>query len=349
MTDDNSNLPLPGALRRGPRALSSETGTSRSQLAGVPDFLLAIEPEEEGISLLHWARSREKSIEDDLFKYGAILFRGFAVSSASEFQEWMHVICGQLLSYDERSSPRSTVEGSIYTSTEYPAARRIPFHNESSYSHSFPGRIAFWCVRPAATGGETPIAHTGRVLRRLPTDLCETFRRRRWSCVRNYRLGLGMSWQQSFQCDDPEKVEEHCIREGLQFEWLPNGGLRTTAIRDAFARRPQTDAASWFNHVSFFHASTLDADLRYGLVSQFGPRELPANTFYGDGDPIPDEVVATIREAYAAEAATFAWRAGDVLLLDNLLVSHSRSSFTGDRQVLVAMAEPLTAPMVAVR
>jgi hypothetical protein len=29
-----------------------------------------------------------------------------------------------------------------------------------------------------------------------------------------------------------------------------------------------------------------------------------------------------------------------VLMLDNMLMSHSRSPYVGDRQVLVAMAEP---------
>ncbi|RVK17008.1 TauD/TfdA family dioxygenase [Sinorhizobium meliloti] len=350
MTADTSNpLPLPSALRRKARPLDGEPGERRSHLPSLPDFLRTVEPDEDGISLIEFSRSRLRPIEGDLLKYGAILFRGFAIGSPDEFAAWMKDVCGPPLPYDERSSPRQAVTSGVYTSTEYTAARRIAFHNESSYRNSFPGKIAFWCMRPAETGGETPIAHTGRVLARLPEEVRDAFRTRGWSCVRNYRPGLGMSWQESFQTDDRRRVQEHCEREGLVMEWLGENHLRTTAVRDAIACRPQTHEESWFNHAAFFHISTLDLDLREALEAQFAPRDLPANTFYGDGEPIPDDVVTTVRAAYEAESAVFAWRSGDVLLLDNVMVAHARSTFTGERRVLVAMAEPLTADMVKAR
>jgi alpha-ketoglutarate-dependent taurine dioxygenase len=47
-----------------------------------------------------------------------------------------------------------------------------------------------------------------------------------------------------------------------------------------------------------------------------------------------------LRAAYEAETVTFDWERGDVLLVDNMLTSHARSSFRGPRRVLVAMADP---------
>ena len=38
-------------------------------------------------------------------------------------------------------------------------------------------------------------------------------------------------------------------------------------------------------------------------------------------------------------AVSFAWRRGDVLMLDNMLVAHGRATFKGDRRVVVAMAQ----------
>jgi hypothetical protein len=37
-------------------------------------------------------------------------------------------------------------------------------------------------------------------------------------------------------------------------------------------------------------------------------------------------------------AVKFLWQVGDIYMLDNMLVSHSRAPFTGARKILVAMA-----------
>jgi hypothetical protein len=76
------------------------------------------------------------------------------------------------------------------------------------------------------------------------------------------------------------------------------------------------------------------------LLHGSGVDDLPNNTYYGDGSPIESSVLDEIREAYRREAASFAWQEGDILMLDNMLVAHSRNPYVGRREVLVAMAEP---------
>ena len=341
-------MPFPDALRRRPRPVPTEGRVRTSPLAGEPALPLVYEPADEGVDLAGWTRGHRYRIEEDLRRHGALLFRGFGIDSAQAFRDWMTAACGDLLPYDERSSPRRELGGHVFTSTEYPPDRAIPFHNESSYRASFPGKLAFCCVSPAVAGGETPIAHTGRVLRRLAGRVAGTFAREGWSWVRHYRPGLGLSWQESFQSDEPRVVEQHCLSEDVSFEWLPAGRLRTRAVRKAVARHPQTGELTWFNHISFFHVSSLDDDIRASLLSQFSPEELPANTYHADGSEIDPRMIAEIRAAYSAEEVRFPWQRGDVLLLDNLMVAHARASFEGDRRVLVAMACPLTAAMVTV-
>ncbi|MNF05587.1 Taurine catabolism dioxygenase TauD, TfdA family [compost metagenome] len=42
----------------------------------------------------------------------------------------------------------------------------------------------------------------------------------------------------------------------------------------------------------------------------------------------------------------FPWRTGDVLMLDNMLTAHARKPFSGERKVVVAMAEGVSGDML---
>lgn len=70
--------------------------------------------------------------------------------------------------------------------------------------------------------------------------------------------------------------------------------------------------------------------------------ELPANTYYGDGEAITDEVVAHIRDCYRAAAIRIDYRSGDILVIDNMLMAHGREPYIGPREVAIAKADPST-------
>jgi hypothetical protein len=54
--------------------------------------------------------------------------------------------------------------------------------------------------------------------------------------------------------------------------------------------------------------------------------------------------MAALRDAYDQETVMFPWQAGDVLMLDNMLVAHGRAPFVGPRKVVVGMAETYGRP-----
>ena len=79
------------------------------------------------------------------------------------------------------------------------------------------------------------------------------------------------------------------------------------------------------------------------VVETCGADGLPFNTRYGNGDAIGEDVVREINAVYDAATTREPWRAGDLLLVDNVRCAHSREPFEGAREVLVALAEPVRA------
>ena len=330
------------AIKRREISVSLAALTRESYLAPGATLPLVIEPAIEHVNLIAWAAENRELIEQKLLEHGGILFRGFPVASAETFQEFCRTLSGELLEYRERSSPRSRVHGRVYSSTDYPADQSIFLHNEHSYSLTFPLRISFFCETPAAQGGETPIAGTRKVVRRIDPHVVQRFVEKKWMYVRNLGDGFGLAWQTVFQTDDKSAVERYCAASGIEVEWKPGNRLRTRQVRDAITAHPRTGEPIWFNHATFFNVSTLEPRIRETLLAEFAEEDLPNNSYYGDGSPIEPEVLQQLRSAYENELVAFPWRKGDMLLLDNMLAAHGRAPYAGERKILVAMAEPVT-------
>lgn len=302
---------------------------------------LVIRPTVKNLNANAWVSSNREKIETQLHRYGAILFRDFPLSTPDDFRAFVASVSERLIDYKERTSPRSEVGQQVYTSTDYPSQYEIFPHNEHSYAQVFPRRLFFFCERPADVGGRTPIGDCRKVLGRLPASVTRRFAERRWMYVRNFGSGVGLSWRTTFQTEDRSLVEEYCRRSNVEFEWLDNDRLRTRQIRDAVIKHPSTNELCWFNHATFFHVSTLEPSVRDPLIKEFAREDLPNNTYYGDGGEIEEDTLAALREAYKSEMIEFDWQPGDVLMVDNILTAHARTSYQGDRRILVAMTDPI--------
>ena len=160
--------------------------------------------------------------------------------------------------------------------------------------------------------------------------------------VRNYGSGVHLPWEVVFQTKERSEVERFCQEQGIAFEWKPDGGLRTRQVCQGVAVHPHTGETLWFNQAHLFHVSSLGASARQSLQELFREEELPRHAHFGDGSTIPEEVLEQVREAFRAECIEYPWQRGDVLLVDNMLVAHGRSPYSGPRRVLVAMAEPFS-------
>lgn len=322
------------------RPIRQETLVHMAPLQPDARLPLVVQPAVPDLDLLEWSRSRRDLLDALLRQHGALLFRGFGVPDVPAFEAFVTTISGDPLEYMEQTSPRHKVHGNLYTSTEYPPAHRIFFHNENSYAATWPLKILFYCVTPAEQGGETPLADVRRVLARLSPATRDRFARDGWLLVRNLGTGYGLSWQTVFQTERSEDVDRYCATRGIAHEWLSTERLRMHERRPALQTHPVTGEALWFNHATFFHVSTLEPAIRAGLEAEFAPDDLPFNTYYGDGSPIAPAVLDELRAAYDSEAVSFPWRQHDVLMVDNMLVAHGRSAFRGPRRIVVGMTDP---------
>ncbi|WKB55459.1 TauD/TfdA family dioxygenase [Eleftheria terrae] len=295
-------------------------------------------PSWAGEPLLDTCARLGAEIESRLAEVGGVLLRGFSVPSVQHFQQFALSFGHPLLSYEFASTPRSKVGSGVYTSTEYPAHQHIPLHNEQAYTREWPMKIWFHCVTASPVGGQTPIADSRAILRRMPERIRQLFEPG-LLYTRNYD-DFDVPWQQVFNTEDRSAVEAFCRRAHIHCEWKDDGGLRTTQLCQAVETHPRTGERVWFNQGHLFHVSNLQPEVRESLEELFGIEGLPRNVYFADGRPIPDAVFDEVRAVLAAETVSFRWEAGDVLMLDNMLVAHARAPFEGPRKVVVAMAEP---------
>jgi hypothetical protein len=301
------------------------------------DFLV-LEAQNKNFNPFEWLEEYKPFLENHLTLNGGILLRNFNIYSLSDFNRVVQTFSPHLLDYIYRSTPRTKLGGKIYTATEYPADRAIPLHNENSYSRSWPNKIFFFSVVVASEGGETPIADSRKIYKRIDPQIRAKFEEYGVMYTRNYTKGIDLSWHEVFQTEEQEDVEKYCKENHIEFEWkadIPE--LTTKQICQATLLHPICGDPVWFNQAHLFHISSLEEDFRLSLIKELGEDNIPRNASYGNGYPLESEVLDHIREVYSQEKIKFKWHKGDIMILDNLLMAHGREPYKGERKIAVAM------------
>jgi hypothetical protein len=194
-------------------------------------------------------------------------------------------------------------------------------------------------VKPAEEGGDTPIADSRRIFNRIDPAIRKRFMQKKVMYVRNYGAGLDLHWEQVFQTTSRAEVEDYCRSAGIEFEWKGEDRLRTRQLCQAVAAHPSTGEMVWFNQAHLFHVSSLSEAVRETFSEEFSEEDLPRNAYHADGSAIEASMLDEIRHVYQQESTRFAWREGDILMMDNMLSAHGRAPFIGQRKVLVGMTQ----------
>ena len=283
----------------------------------------------------------KKEIEGELLDCGAIKFRGVRIDSQADFQHVVDSIGEKFLAYVDGNSPRTKLSDKVYTSTEYNQDQKITMHNELSYSAQWPNRLFFSCIQPATSGGETLLADSRVIVENMNPAIVQEVEGRGVTYIRNLHAGqgIGPSWQDTFETESKEEVEKLCKSLSIELEWMKYDEARLKQNRKGIISHRTTGEKVWFNQIDQFHPCQL-GDTLYKMLSTMykHPYEFPTYVTYGDGKEIEEsvihEIIATIDKVTIAPQ----WNKHELLLVDNELVSHGRSPYTGNRSVLVAMS-----------
>jgi hypothetical protein len=285
-----------------------------------------------------WASSQASRLIELAAEHGAVLFRGFPLRDANDFDAFVGAFDLPNFPYKQSLSNAVRVNWTerVFSANEAPATVTIYFHHEMAQTPIFPAKLFFFCEKAAEEGGETPLCRSDALLDRL-AERCPQFVKDCESKGLIYtnvmpshddaQSGMGRSWQSTLGAESREAAEERLLALNYSWEWLEDGCLRASTPVLPAVREVGDGRKSFFNQLLAAFQGWKDS------------RNDPAKAIrFGDGSPLDRDAVITAAEL--AEEVTFdvPWQAGDVALVDNLVAMHGRRTFRGTRKVLASLA-----------
>lgn len=282
------------------------------------------------------ALARHKPHLDSLLlRSGAVLLRGFPTRSAADFDAAVSALGYPELPYVGGAAPRTAVVGRVFTANESPPDQKIPFHHEMAQVPKFPTKVLFFCEVEPASGGETPVVLSHLVYERMRERYPEFVERlEEKGLVYTRVLGegddpsspIGRGWQSTFMTTDKSVAEERAAQLGMKLEWMEDGVKSIMGPISAVKFDETRGRKIWFNSMVAAYTGWQDA-----LNDP-----VKAVTF-GDGTPLPADIVYDCLKILEEESVAIPWKQGDILILDNLAVLHSRRSFEPPRRILASL------------
>jgi alpha-ketoglutarate-dependent taurine dioxygenase len=302
---------------------------------------------------------------------GALLIRGLPIDDAENYSLIAHAFGFSAHEEVGRPPVRTVLAKNVKTANEGPPELPIWPHNEYGWSTHNPAWLTFSCLHVPQSGGATPLISSIGLAHRLQKEAPAFYTQLLRKGVRYlYRYGreqvtsttgasVFAAYGQAVQEGDDEatiraKIEKEVRRHSELFEWHDDGSISVTHIVPSksllqnlsagnmfivmlvIRKHRPTNLTTWFGNLtsaygrSRHHGSTQPPFL--GDDGSYHP--LPT---YGDGEPIEPadlELALNIAEEMQVDVQ---WQKGDLVLLDNYAVMHSRRAWTGKRTVLAAL------------
>ncbi len=278
-------------------------------------------------------------IDEALAESGAVLFGGFDVPTAEEFDTAVEAYGEPNFTYAESLSNavRVNVTDRIFTANEAPPSTSIYLHHEMAQTPIYPSKLFFYCEIAPEKGGATPLCRSDILLEQLRKKEPQLVARFAEAGVRYTNTmpaeddpgsGQGRSWRSTLSVDEKSGAEQRLSALGYDWQWQEDESLRvTTPVLDAVRAMPD-GRRSFFNQ----------------LIAAFRGWSDTRNTAsksiaFGDGTLITPADMETAIRLSDELSYDLEWQAGEVALVDNFLVMHGRRPFEGKRRVLASLIQ----------
>lgn len=335
-------------------------------------FLLEVTPLQDNSPeyLQAWIRANHQLVKDKIALHGGLLFKGFAVKSASDFEKIA-------LSIDADLSDKHVFDGAVGTKrTKFvsdvasPEIKKIltplSLHNEDSFVSETPKKIMFCSLKSATWGGESLIADCRKVYQSLPQRIQNKYR--------------GQELKSTLILEDRLFLANSQIPKNIQYitDFAKKHGAKTVkrisddmtefsfAIPAVIISKTSKEII-WFNtlHQAVFYNNCIDIwmayKLRGGLSNRINSLFLIFSSLLQDflvyirsgknplkmhdckllnGQKItaPDRIQMGL--AFWKNTSVISLNDGDFFVLDNRLTAHGRMPYKGRRVMVSAMTKP---------
>lgn len=335
----NSELVVADLPEQRQLLVSSTRGTLPSP-AGL-SFPLTLTPKDgrqiSAAQLADWTTNNRALLRGFALRHGAVLLRGCDLCSATDFGDFVGSL--HLADYEYLGGTalrRLVVPGLVHTANDAPPTERIGFHHENAMVPEPPSYVVFFCETPPLEGGATPIVHSAEVAAFLESSHPEFTQKLTSLGVRYVRVlpyetdrssFFGRSWRETYGVSTADEAEQAMERLGISYEWLEGGDLRTTTkVYPAFRLDERTGWRVFLN-------SVIGVYFTWNNSRNVGHKAV----VFGDGSLLDAEAMQGLQHFVEERRVEFKWQRGDVLVIDNTLVMHSREPFVPPRQILAAL------------
>jgi hypothetical protein len=269
-------------------------------------------------------------IDNQLKRVGALLFRGFPLRSASDFNAAVEAFGWEEHPYLGLAS-RTRIEGRVYTANEAPLDQPIKFHHEMAMFDEFPTKLIFFCEIAPPEGGQTAIVLSHKITQRMEQRYPELVKKLEKEGL-IYPASIPQEddpqsflkgWQSRYETNNKQEAERRLANSGVpvsKITWADDGRMSFEMGPIVSIRTVDGDAdkrKAWFN------------------PSALG-KTIP---MLGDGSLFPEDAFESFIQIIEEECVDITWEAGDVLVLDNRFVQHARRPSTPPRRVLAAFCK----------